>query len=583
MPARPLPNNPSLEHLKKQAKRLHHAVAAGDPEALAQVREFHPRASVALDRFTLASAQLVTARSYGFSSWATVKQHLADIQPFVWNPPALPHDASRADLFVRLACLDYAAWQPSNADAALRMLAEDPQLAGASIYAAAAAGDVGQVRAILERDPSLAAAKGGPLGWEPLLYACYSRLPDAADRSTLEAARLLLARGADPNAGFLYSGSYAFTALTGAFGRGEDWHNQPPHPECARLARLLLGAGADPNDAQTLYNRHFQADNEHLDILFAYGLGGDARGPWIARLNDPLFNPSTLLAIELCAAAQHNFFDRVRLLVERGVDVNARGLRNKRAPYEEAVRGEHHAIAEYLVEHGARRIPLDPLEAFALDCVGGRRDAVRARLAEDPGILERLGHHGRVDLLHRAVDRGQHDGVRLIVELGVDVNGMVPGTGLDRAPLHNAAGWGSLAMVKLLLELGADPSLRDATYHAAPIGWAFHNHQQDVVDHLMAFANIFDAVRCGGVERVALLLKDDASLATAKDEDGDALVFYVHPDRGRAREMVQLLLAHGASLEARDSRGRTLLDRAVAHGWTALADVLREFGPRHPL
>jgi len=42
-------------------------------------------------------------------------------------------------------------------------------------------------------------------------------------------------------------------------------------------------------------------------------------------------------------------------------------------------------------------------------------------------------------MLHRAVELKHHDGIRLIVGLGIDINGMVPGTGLDRTVLHNAA------------------------------------------------------------------------------------------------------------------------------------------------
>src|SRR5437762_13240213 len=94
---------------------------------------------------------------------------------------------------------------------------------------------------------------------------------------------------------------------------------------------------------------------------------------------------------------------------------------------------------------------------------------------------------------------------------------MVPGTGLDRSALHSAAGWGGLAMVKLLLERGADPALRDPTYRSTAIGWAFHNRQKDVVEYLLEFASIFDALRCDGVERVAALLQQDPSLANARD------------------------------------------------------------------
>jgi len=148
-------------------------------------------------------------------------------------------------------------------------------------------------------------------------------------------------------------------------------------------------------------------------------------------------------------------------------------------------------------------------------------------------------------MLHRAVDAKQRDGVRLIVELGVDINGMVPGTGFDRSVLHNAAGWGGLEMVKFLLELGADNTLRDLTFHSTPIGWAFHNKQHDVVDYLMVSAPIIDAVRCDGVERVAALLEQDPSLACTKDEEGRPLSWYLHPGLTRLDEMRRVLVAYG--------------------------------------
>lgn len=580
MPTRPLPSDPSLEHLRKQAKRLRNAMRDGDAAALAQVREYHPRPDRAAARCALADAQLVTARSYGFESWSKLARHLADIERFVWHPPA-PEPESRVDLFLRLACLTYAGWHQSNPARALRMLGEDPALARASVYTASAVGDVADVRAAIDRDPALIHAKGGPLHWEPLLYACYSRLSaTGAHRSTLEVARLLLARGADPDAGFLWDGRHAFTALTGAFGRGEDWSNQPPHPHCLALARLLLEAGADPNDSQALYNRHFEDDDDHLALLFAYGLGQQKDGPWLTRLNDASSSPALMLVQQLCWAAARNFPRRVTLLVDHGVDVDTPCPRSGRTPYEEALRAGNDAIAGYLLERGAKRVDLDPLEAFALACTAGRQDDARARLAEDPTLLERLGHEKRVEMLHRALDAKRPDGIRLIVELGVDINGMVPGTGLDRSVLHNAAGWGGLDMVRLLVELGADPGLRDSTYHARPIGWAYHNRQREAVDYLLAFATIFDAVPCEGVERVEALLRQDASLAHARDEDGDPLAFYLHPQMARLDEMLRLLLSHGTDLNARNREGRTALDRALARGWTDVAETIRRHGGR---
>ena len=575
MPTRPLPADPSFEHLRKQAKRLRNAVHRGDAAALAQVAEFHPRARHVRDSFSLADAQLVIARSYGLPSWTRLREHVIRIRPVLWNPAPLPNPDALDDVFVRLACLTYLAWYPSNVPKALRMLADHPELTSAGIYTASAIGDVGAIAALLDRNPSLVNIKGGPLHWEPLLYSCCSRLPGDNGRSTLEAVRLLLSRGADPNAGFLFAGNYAFTALTGAFGRGEDWPNQPPHDECAAVATLLLEAGADPNDSQTLYNRHFKEDDEHLELLFSYGLGRDKGGPWLSLLSGESATPDTLLVQQLCWAAMKNYKRRVKLLVDHGVDVNKPGLRSGRTAYQEAVRAGNHGVADYLIEHGAKQMPLDPVETFALACIGGRRGEVLRMLSEDPTLMERLGHDGRVELLERAVAANNPEAVRLIVQLGIDINGMVPGTGLDRSALHSAAGWGAVEMVKLLIDLGADPQLRDPTYNGTPLGWALHCGNRQVIEYLLPSANIFDAVRAGSVERVATLLQDDRSLATARDSAGNPVIFYLNVESSRLGDMIELLVSHGADLEARNRHGNTLVEQALLTGETTFAEVIR--------
>jgi hypothetical protein len=130
--------------------------------------------------FTLADAQLVIARSYRFTTWATLKAHLSAIAPFVWNPPPLHANPSPIEVFIRLACLIYGDWHRSNPEKARRLLVDHPDVHKADVYAAAAAGDVATVRAFIEGNPSLVNTKGGPLNWEPLLYASYSRMDGTA-------------------------------------------------------------------------------------------------------------------------------------------------------------------------------------------------------------------------------------------------------------------------------------------------------------------------------------------------------------------------------------------------------------------
>src|SRR5260370_30126927 len=60
------PARPSLESLRKQAKKLARGIAAGDAAAIARALAQLPRAELPLSQ---RDAQLVLAREYGFPGW----------------------------------------------------------------------------------------------------------------------------------------------------------------------------------------------------------------------------------------------------------------------------------------------------------------------------------------------------------------------------------------------------------------------------------------------------------------------------------------------------------------------------------
>ena len=103
MPIKSLPSNPSLEHLKHQARDLLNALNQGNAEAFARVREFHPKFTRTSDdeiraaKLSLADAQLIIAREYGFDSWPKLKHHVQGLAQAAsstvegdFKPPAGP-------------------------------------------------------------------------------------------------------------------------------------------------------------------------------------------------------------------------------------------------------------------------------------------------------------------------------------------------------------------------------------------------------------------------------------------------------------------------------------------------------------
>ena len=132
MPA--LPDRPDLRHLRDEAKRR------------ARSGEFD----------SLSAAQLAVARDHGFVSWPRLKLFIESRSV---------DRAARAEAMVRSACSD----DPRPA----RVLLEaEPELSAYDLTAACVTGATGAVsRLLTDVDATV-----GPLGWTPLLYACFSRL-----------------------------------------------------------------------------------------------------------------------------------------------------------------------------------------------------------------------------------------------------------------------------------------------------------------------------------------------------------------------------------------------------------------------
>lgn len=294
-----LPDNPSLSDLRDEALELQRRASDAD-------------------------AQSTIARRYGFSGWPALV-HFLDVAARLSVDPSSVDEAALpvADRFCALAVLRYTHDDaPPRWAAASQILTADPGLVDAHVWAAAAAGDPVALKRHLTHGVDVNTA-GGPFGWVPLLYLCYSRIGHGRTvEQILTAAELLLDSGADPNCGYLWRGmSTPFTALTGVFGEGEQGSGrQPRHPHSCELATLLLGRGAHPADHQTLYNRMFRADDYHLETLFAHGLAEAGPSPWERLLGEAMETRKAMWDRQIAWAADHGFRRRLDLLAGHGVD-----------------------------------------------------------------------------------------------------------------------------------------------------------------------------------------------------------------------------------------------------------------------
>jgi ankyrin repeat protein len=494
VPTVPLPDEPSFEQLRKQAKNLQRAVRGGDPQALAEVVDQYPEAPLdpaAAEAFPLSTAQLVVARRHGFASWTRLKRHVEVVQRYSRFPARMSagEPGDRAERFLRLACLSYDDVGPTQWAEARALLADHPDISEGNVYVASAAGHTAALSRVLDADPAAARRQGGPYRWEPLLYLASARHDEAiAAEAVLGAARLLLDAGADPNAGYLWHGLPSpFTVLTVVFGEGElGPARQPRHPHSLALARLLLEAGADPNDAQALYNRMFEPDNDHLELLFEFGLGTGDGGPWRRRLGDALEPPAQLLRGQLAWAVTHGMTARVGLLADHGVDLTT-PFDDGTTPTARAATTGHPELVEYLVGRGAPRPILEPSAAFVAAVLAADRATVEQLRLEHQGLVDSV-RTSRPGLVAWAAATGRSGAVELLVELGFDVNAKgrtdVPSDQPWQTALHKAAEDGDLELARTLLRLGADPDIKDLRFDSTPLGWARHFGRLQLVELL---------------------------------------------------------------------------------------------------
>ena len=414
----------NLEQLRKQAKELVRAARSGDADALARLDGREP---------ILARAQLVVAREHGYASW----------------PSLVVAVEASAETFV-LAATNGQRTRAEALLAARAEIADDPW-----------------ARLVLGRgwdgDP---VAPGGPRGWAPLLYVCHTCWPSAS------LAGELLARGADPNAGF--ENAYGrMSALYGAAGVAHD-------PE---LTRVLLEAGADPDDGESVYHATEAGSTECLRLLLEHGATVQGTNALAHALDHDALDHVRLLleagartddaAYLVHAVRRGRGVEFLTLLVEHGADLDRpggetwRGDVPLRTAYQHAVLRGRDDVAEYLAGLGASTEVADGDRAIG-EVARGPRPAARLPAQLDPDAQEVLV----LTALWRDLE--------LVLDLvGPDFVGVVGGSP-PGALAHMAAYVGQAATVRTLLERGADANVvlgfgtplasavEGSRYHALP-------------------------------------------------------------------------------------------------------------------
>ena len=489
-----LPARPDLDQFRRQAKELRDAARVGAQSAVERVA----RQGLETDRraMTLAAAQLVIAREWGFASWPKLKAAVE----------------SRAALGRRVEAF-VAASVEGRLRQAQRLLEQDADIARIDVRAAAVLGDAVGVGELVAAEPSRATAADRERGWPPLLYACYSHWFRAAPRRAsgiVDVVGLLLDANASPdtnNGGRPHHGYRS--ALHGSV--------TVNHPA---VTGVLLERGADPNDGESLYQAAAYRGHECLRLLIAHGAivagswaldvavgADDAEAVRLLLGAAARQNPAQareLASGVLARAAARASTAVVEALLAGGADSSERD-RDGLSPLRHAVRVGNEQLAAVLRWHGALDDATE-IDHFLGACTRGDRRHAERLLREQPALFDRLSVHDRAAIVDAAAS-GRAEAVRLMLELGFSPHQR---NDSGETPLHSAAFAGNAETVRILIDHGSELDARDANYRATALGYAIvgsGEHQDTDGDWVTTVRLLLDA----GADRAGARASSPAS------------------------------------------------------------------------
>ena len=514
---RPLTSSASLDNLKKEARRWLNAVRAGDGPSLERLRRAHPGARAEPG---LRDIQHALATEYGFTSWADLKAGVARLR---------------------------AGGDPSSRDLALQTL-----------LATADEGDAARAREVLDAHPDLVNERGtlpGHTGLRTALHFGVSHEP---------VVRLLLDRGADPNIRDEGDNAFPlhFAAENGDLSIIELLVEHGAHTVAGEVDdhRLdIIGWASCFAKTNEDVVRYLVAHGARHTILSAVATGETdairdlaARSP--ADLNRVMDHPNQgRRPLHLAVVKRQRA--SLETLLDLGADVSAADAAGLTALDQAALDGETD-LAQILIGRGAK---IELPAAIGLN----RVDDVGRLLREDPDCLKPGHRWGR--LIVRAAEHASGEAIQQLIRHGAEVNVQDDiETSIDHTTgytaLHAAAWNGNTAAAGMLLEHGADPTIRDGKYCGTPAGWADYNNKPECRDLILTRGaiDIFDAIALDRPDRIPSILERDPGALTrpfreyATCDPGDELM--------SARDMTPL---HAATVANKPAAVRILTSRGA--------------------
>jgi ankyrin repeat protein len=369
--------------------------------------------------------------------------------------------------------------------------------------------------------------------------------------------------------------------------------------------RRALTRGFDPSiadtDGRTLHQIAKTEGHEAIELLARDFQGRDARAPAEQKALNAILDAAKFGRVDelgrlldvhpdlidargggfeketaLHRAAPCNRHECVRLLLERGADVDIRDYpNNATALHFAAVAGDLEMV-QMLVEAGSDLIGEG--DDYGVGVLGWA--TCLSRLRED--VADYLIAQGAPLNLWSAIALDRAEVVRGFIEADRSLlAARMSRNQRFRTPLHHAAAKNRPAMVRLLLDFGADPGATDATGATALTTAALENADPSILEMPQQAGATVDFTTALTLQRYDLteaMLKSDPSRIGPNGSDTIALHLAVSKKNA---EIVQWLIARGVDVNAKRLMwgcNHTALHMTIENGEIGIARMLLDAG-----
>ncbi|KAH9056837.1 ankyrin [Lactarius vividus] len=365
----------------------------------------------------------------------------------------------------------------------------------------------------------------------------------------LEIAQMLITRGAIVDAAESNKGRTPLHLVSQRDYCGED-------VGCVGIARLLLERGVDVNarNKSKTTPLHSAAFN------------------WRPRDRTDAENDDGETPLHLVSQRDYHGRDGVgiaRLLLERGVDVNARN-KSKTTPLHSAALKGMLEIVQVLLDYGAIADAKNDEGKTPLHLVSQRdyygNGVGIARLLLERGVDVNARNKSKTTPLHSAAFNGRLEIVQVLLDYGAiaDAENDDGETPLDRASQGNYySGADGASIARLLLERGVDVNARNKSKNT-PLHSAAFNEMLEIVPVLLDYGAIADAENDEGETPLNLVLQERLHNSCTSEVSFS--------------DIVRLLLAHGVDVNSQDKYHNTPLHSAAFNCRPTIAGLLLDHG-----